>query len=148
MIDNNFGTGASQTNSSSLSSTNTSINTQGIRSEIAVLDYDENHIAPLHGFKSAAHYYATAQAFDRLESVGVPLFVLSALEDPICGIARLDEQWHKVCCEMNPNIVYCRVPSGGHLGSLGYPLDEFEGKSSPMDRIVIEKILRPVLAKL
>ena len=124
------------------------INTRGVRSEIAVIDYDENHIAPLHGFKSAAHYYASAQAFDRLDTVGVPLFVLSALEDPICGLARLDEQWHRVCCEENSNIVYCRVPSGGHLGSLGSPVDEWEGKAAPMDRIVVEKILKPILMKM
>jgi predicted alpha/beta-fold hydrolase len=123
------------------------INLDGVRNEVVVIDYDEHHVSRLQGFTSAAHYYSSTQAFDRLAKVRVPLFCVVSAHDSICGLAKPDQLWAEVCGQ-NERIAYMRLPSGGHLGNLGDPWDEFQGKATPLERLVIDETLLPILHQL
>ena len=122
-------------------------NLDGVALQSRMPEFDEEHTAPLHGYRSAAHYYATSQAFDRLRGVAVPLLAISTLDDPVGGTARLDEQWDAVAHE-NGNVVYVRIPGGGHLGAMSSPVEEWRDAMTPVERIVIGQLLPRVLSHL
>jgi uncharacterized protein len=46
-------------------------------------DFTEYYIAPLHGFKNAADYYAQTSSLGYLEAIRVPTLILNAQNDPV-----------------------------------------------------------------
>ena len=72
--------------------------------------FDEALIAPLHGFRDAAHYYAEASCGPRLQAVKVPLTILRADDDPFLDPREVE------FVGANPAIRLVRTAHGGHVG--------------------------------
>lgn len=70
----------------------------------------EKAIVKIENFPSVEHYYREASCTHRLKDVKIPLFFLSALDDPIMGskVIPIDK-----CHE---NILIGVTKTGGHLG--------------------------------
>ena len=77
-------------------------------------DFDDAVTAPLHGFRDAAHYYATSSSLGYLASVRRPALLLSAVDDPFVPASVLDDV--RVVARGN-SLLTCEFPErGGHVG--------------------------------
>ncbi len=76
--------------------------------------FDEAATAPLHGFRSAAHYYTTCSSSGFLGRIRVPTLVLQSLDDPFLPSESVPR--NALCA--NPAIEAVLTPSGGHVGFL------------------------------
>ncbi len=74
--------------------------------------FDDVVTAPMHGFASAAAYYAAASPGPRLADVRVPTLLLHAADDPIVPWSLAAP--HAV--RAPPSVEVVVVPSGGHVG--------------------------------
>lgn len=59
------------------------ISIRELRALRTIAAFDERVIAPMHGFRGAAHYYATQSAGPRLADVVVPTTVIATEDDPM-----------------------------------------------------------------
>jgi predicted alpha/beta-fold hydrolase len=77
-------------------------------------DFDDRVTAPVHGFASAADYYARSSAIHFLGAVRVPTLLLSASDDPFLP----GEVLHDVrrVAAANPQLTADFVAHGGHVG--------------------------------
>lgn len=77
-------------------------------------EFDDAATAPLHGFRDAAHYYASASSKDFIGGIRVPTLVMHALNDPLipAGVVPYDAM------ESNPWLVAVLPRRGGHVGFL------------------------------
>ena len=73
-------------------------------------DFDENYIAPIHGFKSARDYWQRCSSKHRLKAIAVPTLLVSALDDPFLG----PECYLEKSEVENPNISLLTPRFGGH----------------------------------
>ena len=80
-------------------------------------DFDEHVTAPVHGFASAADYYARSSAIHFLPSIRVPTLLLSAADDPFLPHAVLDDV--RTIAARNPALTARFVRQGGHVGFVG-----------------------------
>ena len=79
--------------------------------------FDEAVTAPLHGFASAADYWARASSGRLLGRVRRPLLAISAADDPIVPAASLPLE----AARGNPLVTLEVVPAGGHAGFVAGP---------------------------
>lgn len=82
-------------------------------------DFDHHVTAPVHGFASAADYYARSSAIHFIQRIAVPTLLLSAVDDPFLPSAVLDEV--RRIALANPALTVRFVPHGGHVGFIGGP---------------------------
>jgi predicted alpha/beta-fold hydrolase len=79
-----------------------------------IREYDDAVTAPLHGFPSAAEYYARASSGQILAQIRVPTYLIHAEDDPFLPAGALP----KAALEANPWLVAAFSGRGGHVGFL------------------------------
>ncbi len=77
-------------------------------------DFDDAVTAPIHGFSSAADYYARSSSMQFLGNVRRPTLLLNAEDDPFLPASVLDEV--RSIAASNPLLELEFSPSGGHVG--------------------------------
>jgi hypothetical protein len=75
-------------------------------------EFDDLATAPLHGFRDAAHYYASSSSAFWLGQIQVPTLLLQALDDPFLPSGALPLE----AIRANPRLMLGLVPEGGHVG--------------------------------
>ena len=84
--------------------------TAGLRAMRTFREFDERFTAPVHGFASAADYWARASALPVLGQIRVPTLLANALDDPFlspsCYPTRVG----------NPSLSVLTPRRGGHVG--------------------------------
>jgi predicted alpha/beta-fold hydrolase len=88
------------------------LDARAVRACRTFLAIDEEVTAPLHGFASAAEYYALSSAGPLLGGVRRPLLALSAADDPMIPAASLPIEGARA----NPLVRLEVHPTGGHVG--------------------------------
>ncbi len=84
-----------------------------------IWEFDDVVTAPIHGFASAADYYARSSALQFLDRVRVPSLLFNATDDPFLPRPVLDEV--RTVAARNPYLE-CHFPShGGHVGFVAGP---------------------------
>jgi uncharacterized protein len=96
-------------------------NTTGIAQVKTVWEFDDRFTAPLFGFGSAAHYYATQSAAEYLDRIRVPALVICAKDDPLVPF----EIYNHPAFRSNPALTLLATEHGGHLGFLARGKDRF-----------------------
>ncbi len=87
------------------------------RSAATLWAFDDAMTAPLHGFRDAAHYYASCSSLGYLARVRHPALLLSAVDDPFVPPSVLDDV--RNVARENP-VLECEFPArGGHVGFVG-----------------------------
>jgi hypothetical protein len=82
----------------------------------SIVAFDDAITAPLHGFRDAADYYAKCSGRFFIESIRVPLLILSAKDDPFLTPAAFPEA-QAACSER----LHLEAPArGGHVGFLDF----------------------------
>jgi predicted alpha/beta-fold hydrolase len=79
-----------------------------------IREFDDRVTAPLHGFGSAAHYYAESSSVRYLEGIGVPTLMLHAVNDPFLPPDFIPTKE----AEASPVLHLALQPEGGHVGFL------------------------------
>lgn len=79
-----------------------------------IWEFDDQFTAPLHGFASAADYYAQASAIGYLKGVRLPTLLLSAVDDPFLPAEVLDDV--RAIATENPSLAIEFPARGGHVG--------------------------------
>jgi len=75
-------------------------------------EFDDRYTAPVHGFASAADYWARASCLPFLPAIRVPTLVLNALDDPF-----LTTTCHPVAAAAANANLFLEIPRwGGHVG--------------------------------
>ena len=78
-------------------------------------DFDNNFIAPLFGYRDAAHYYESNSSENFLKNITRPTLIIHALDDPwIPSASYLEKEWKEY-----PNIETAISQKGGHMGFHG-----------------------------
>ena len=90
--------------------------------------FDDIFTAPLHGFKSAADYWARASAKPYLRHIGVPALALNARNDPFVPASSLPKSGDISRC-----VTLWQPIQGGHVG---FPSAPFPGDVRAMPRAV------------
>ena len=78
-------------------------------------DFDQAATAPLHGFESAADYYARSSSRAFLESIRVPTLLVQSLDDPFLPPSALPRE----AVDRNPHLQAAWTDRGGHVGFIG-----------------------------
>ncbi|MBL0938891.1 MAG: alpha/beta fold hydrolase [Gemmatimonadaceae bacterium] len=79
-------------------------------------DFDDAFTAPVHGFASAADYYARASSLPYLDQIAVPTLLLNAVDDPFLPPEVLSEV-QTVVANGSSDHVKTEFPArGGHVG--------------------------------
>ena len=73
---------------------------------------DDAYVAPLGGFRDAAHYYASESAQKFLGDVRIPMLMVHAEDDPLIPVSVYEQP----AVRQNPHIRFIRAPHGGHMG--------------------------------
>ena len=93
------------------------VNLAAARHARTLWSFDDAMTAPLHGFRDAAQYYASASSLGFLHRIRCPALLLSAMDDPFVPPSVLDDV--REVAGGNPMIV-CDFPArGGHVGFVG-----------------------------
>jgi predicted alpha/beta-fold hydrolase len=82
-------------------------------------DFDESFTAPLHGFASAAAYYAESSALGFLPRVAMPTLCVSAEDDPFCPVESVVRA--QKAAGANPHLRFRVTKWGGHTGFVAGP---------------------------
>jgi uncharacterized protein len=88
------------------------LDARAIRACRTFLAIDEEVTAPLHGFPSAADYYARSSSGPLLGGVRRPLLALSAEDDPMIPRASIPVERARA----NAAVLLETYPAGGHVG--------------------------------
>lgn len=75
-------------------------------------DFDHIYTAPLHGFKSADHYYDQCSSMYFVKNIKIPTLIVNALNDPIVPFDSLPVTE----IENHPNVWLEATNQGGHCG--------------------------------
>ena len=75
------------------------------------IEFDEYVTAPLHGFKSAEHYWASSSCGPWLEAIRSPCLVINPLNDPFVPAHSL-----RPPAGMHPKLKLAYPRDGGHVG--------------------------------
>lgn len=83
-------------------------------------EFDERYTAPLHGFRSAQHYWQSCSSKKVLASLRRPTLIVNALNDPFLA---------RSCFEIDPadqsQFLWLDTPrSGGHVGFIQWRLNQ------------------------
>ena len=90
------------------------IDLERARSARTLREFDDCVTAPLHGFRSAAHYYERSSSGGFVGGIGVPTLLLQSRDDPFLPPASLPLE----AMARNPWIVPRVTLTGGHVGFL------------------------------
>ncbi len=90
---------------------------EAARRATTLWDFDDAMTAPLHGFRDAAHYYATCSSLGFLGRVRRPALLLSAVDDPFVPPSVLDDV--RAVARENLQLACEFPPRGGHVGFVG-----------------------------
>jgi predicted alpha/beta-fold hydrolase len=82
-------------------------------------EFDDVVTAPVHGFASAADYYARSSSLGYLARVRVPTLLLSAIDDPFLPASVLSEV--QAVAEHTPALTVEVHRAGGHVGFVAGP---------------------------
>ena len=83
-------------------------------------DFDDHFTAPLHGFKSAHHYYDTNHCQPWLSKIEVPTLIVNAINDPF--LTKSCFPIKEARCNKN---LFLETPStGGHVGFVTFNQDQ------------------------
>ena len=74
--------------------------------------FDDRYTAPLHGFTDAAQYWRESGSLQALNSVELPLLMISAANDTFLG----PECFPHAEASRNPNLLLEIAAAGGHVG--------------------------------
>ncbi len=77
-------------------------------------EFDDTYTAPIHGFRDAAHYYATASAKEYLSTITTATCIIHAADDPFMTEAVIPSE-----DTLSPATRLCVQPHGGHVGFVG-----------------------------
>ncbi len=88
-----------------------------VRAARTFAEFDEAVTAPLHGFASAAEYWARSSSGRLLDRVRRPLLALAAADDPIVPASSLPLQ----AARGNPRVTLEVASGGGHAGFVAGP---------------------------
>ena len=94
-------------------------------------EFDNRYTAPLHGFKDADDFYATASAEQYIPDIKVPTLIVNAMNDPF-----LPEACYPFQQAANHQYVFLETPERG--GHVGFPMHRKE--PSWMERRAFEFI--------
>lgn len=78
-------------------------------------EFDHAATAPLHGFESAADYYARSSSKPLLDRIRVPTLLIHALDDPFLPPDALPHD----AVRGNAHLESAWTPRGGHVGFIG-----------------------------
>ncbi|MBS2022801.1 MAG: hydrolase [Deltaproteobacteria bacterium] len=85
-------------------------------------EFDDSWTAPVHGFSSAAEYYAKSSSVNFLPRVRVPLLLISAADDPFIPASAIP----RALVPALPHVRLIETARGGHVGfvagSIGAPV--------------------------
>jgi predicted alpha/beta-fold hydrolase len=81
--------------------------------------FDDVYTAPSHGFKGAAHYYASESALKIVDRIATPTLIVAAEDDPFVP----PSQFRESAVIANPSIAVCLERHGGHCGFATTPGD-------------------------
>jgi uncharacterized protein len=81
-----------------------------------IAEFDDAYTAPVHGFTSAAAYYAAASCRYDLHNIAIPFLLIHALNDPFVP-AYLAPKPH----EVSPTVMLDLPATGGHVGFVSGP---------------------------
>ncbi len=87
------------------------LDVQRIAAARGIEAYDDAVTAPLHGWSSAAAYYAACSSAPVLGRIARPTLLLSAIDDPLVPPASLPAEAFE-----NPQLTVVRTARGGHVG--------------------------------
>lgn len=73
-------------------------------------DFDREYTMKAYGYDTPEDYYWGNSSTRRLKNVNVPLFLLSAKNDPIADYKGIPYESH----EMNENLIFMLTKKGGH----------------------------------
>lgn len=79
-----------------------------------MIDFDDTLTAPIHGFASAADYYARSSSIGFLKDIRVDTLLLSAVDDPFLPADVLDAV--RAIAAHSPHLSIDFPPRGGHAG--------------------------------
>lgn len=83
--------------------------------------FDDRYTAPLHGFTSAADYWARCSARGHLKNIGVPTLMVNAADDPFLSASCFPESKQL----LGRNVIL-EVPKwGGHVGFVEHARDGY-----------------------
>ncbi|MDX1673301.1 MAG: hydrolase [Longimicrobiales bacterium] len=83
-----------------------------VRRARTIREFDDAVTAPLHGFDSAADYYARSSSAGFLADIAVPTLVVHSRDDPFLPASAIPES----ALEANPAITAVLTDRGGHQG--------------------------------
>jgi predicted alpha/beta-fold hydrolase len=83
-----------------------------IRAVRTIYEFDEQIVAPVNGYASAAAYYEDNHAARRLQEIEVPTLLVQARDDPWIP----DQVYREFSWSRNPNLCLLLAQGGGHLG--------------------------------
>jgi len=79
-----------------------------------IREFDDAATAPLHGFESAAAYYASCSSSGFLPGVRTPTLILHSRDDPFLPSSAIPEK----TLQENPHLTPVITERGGHVGFL------------------------------
>ncbi|MGH9609576.1 MAG: YheT family hydrolase [Bryobacteraceae bacterium] len=88
--------------------------TEGLHTVRTIWEFDDHFTAPLHGFGTAANYYATQSSAGFLDAIRVPTLAITAQDDPLVPFAI----YRHPAFRRNPALELLAPEHGGHLGFL------------------------------
>lgn len=105
----------------------------------SLVEFDAFITCPSHGYKTPSEYYTAACPFQCLHAIEVPTLCFATADDPIVGPPPTVRRWDSVC-EANPNLVFVKAPTGGHLGFVGTPIDEVLGRPNYVEKRMVRAL--------
>lgn len=82
-----------------------------------MFEFDDSFTAPVHGFRSAEHYYSESSSLGWLTTISIKTLLLSAVDDPFLPSQVLAEV--REVAASNPCIELDFPAHGGHVGFVG-----------------------------
>lgn len=80
----------------------------------SIYDFDDAVTAPVHGFADAHDYYSRSSSLGWINTIRLPTFLLSAVDDPFLPRAVLDQV--REVARGNPALTLEFTKRGGHVG--------------------------------
>ena len=75
-------------------------------------EFDSAFTAKMHGLKDAEEYYKRGSTYDCIEQTQIPVFALSALDDPVVHSGGIPYESFR----QHPNVILATTTTGGHTG--------------------------------
>nr|CCA16551.1 serine protease family S33 putative [Albugo laibachii Nc14] len=103
-----------------------------LKASTTLMQMDEYLTRHAFGFETVHDYYRDSSSARLLKHIRIPLFCISARDDPICA----SEAIPYAECLANPNIILCTTKSGGHLGF--YEVKQPKSDGRWVNRVILE----------